>query len=210
MSIRNPDLIIKTRIWKKETFELIDYLDDDTIDRKIPINSSGVLRKIGKKILFFEGENLSETDEDLLKIEKNPKNGKYIVNCGNWSKDLNKLVDETGAFLVYKGLSLRELYKSHYRYYKLTQGDIFKIGRIYFKVLDIQLNRESSEEKINNENTIKGTMIKSLSCNSILINGQQVIKGAFCPHNSKKNMDKLFSSRCDNFNNKNNNSILNI
>ena len=73
-----------------------------------------------------------------------------------------------------------------YRYNKLTQGDIFKIGRVYFKVLDIHLNGESSEGKSNLGNTHKGTMLRSSSCNSILVNGQQVIKGAFSPGKLKK------------------------
>ena len=94
----------------------------------------------------------------------------------------------------------------YYRYYKLTQGDIFKIGRVYFKVLDIHLNGESSEGKSNLENSNKGTILRSSSCNSILVNGQQVIKGAFSPGKLKKNVDKLYNSRIDNFNK--NNSIL--
>ena len=31
----NSELIIKTKVWEKDTFELIDYLNDETIDTKI-------------------------------------------------------------------------------------------------------------------------------------------------------------------------------
>ena len=190
------ELIIKSKIWEKETFELIDYLSDETIDTKINIDSSGVLRRNNKTISFSPGEDQPKTESDLLKISKNPETSKYIINCGSWSKDLNKLVEQQGAFLVYRGISLQELSKNYtYRYYKLSQGDIFKIGRVYFKVLDIHLNREGLDSKSNIESSVKGTMIRSSSCNSIVIKGQQVIKGAFYPNQKKKNIDNLYYSK---------------
>ena len=205
----NSELIIKTKVWEKETFELIDYLNDDTIDSRFEVNFPGVLRRDKKIISFNKGENLPPTETDLLKIERHPKNGKFIINCGNWSKDLGKLIEEQGAFLVYKGLSLQELSKSYnYRYYKLTQGDIFKIGRIYFKVLDIHIKKDGSESKSNIEGSVRGTMIRSSSCNSIIVNGQQVIKGAFFPDLNKKYGDNLYSNK--NENNLNNNSNVTI
>ena len=202
----NSELIIKTKIWEKETFELIDYLNDDTINTKFKIHSSGVLCRDNKNISFNIGENLQQTPFDLLKIKKNEETGKYIINCGVWSKDLSQLIEEQGAFLVYRGLTIKELNKNYnYRYYKLSQGDIFKIGRIYFKVLDIHLNREGSDLK---SNTVKGTMIRSSSCNSIILNGQQVIKGTFSPNEMKKQISQLFYSKNEKMSN--NNSLLTI
>ena len=204
----NSELIIKTKVWEKETFELIDYLNDETINTKIQINSSGMLCRDEKTISFNPGENLAKTQSELLRIKKNPENGKFIINCGNWSKDLSKLVDEQGAFLVYRGLSLQELNKNYnYRYYKLSQGDIFKIGRVYFKVLDMHLKREGEEVK-SIESSVRGTMIRSSSCNSIVVNGQQVIKGAFSPGQLKKHTDNIYYSK--NENNINNNSLLTV
>ena len=205
----NNELIIKTKIRENETFELIDYLNDNTIDTKIKINYSGVLSRDKKNISFNPGDDLPLTSSDLLKIKKNSETGKYIINCGNWSKDLSKLVEEQGAFLVYRGLSIKELNKNYnYRYYKLSQGDIFKIGRVYFKVLDIHLNKDGSELKSNNENTVKGTMIRSSSCNSIIVNGQQIIKGAFSPNQGKKILNNLHYSKNDKY--INNNSIITV
>ena len=202
----NSELIIKTKIWEKETFELIDYLSDDTINTKFKINSSGILCRDNKNITFKSGEELTETPSDLLKIKKNEETGKFIINCGLWSKDLSKLIEEQGAFLVYRGLTIKELNKNYnYRYYKLSQGDIFKIGRIYFKVLDIHLNREGSDAK---SNTVRGTMIRSSSCNSIILNGQQVIKGTFSPNEQKKQISQICYSKNEKMNY--NNSLLTI
>ena len=204
----DSELIIKTKIWKRETFELINYLNDDTIESSLNVNLSGVLRRDKRHIYYSPGEDQSETDSDLLRIHKNTENGKYIINCGNWSKDLSKLIEQQGAFLVYRGITIKELSKNYnYRYYKLSQGDIFKIGRVYFKVLDIHLNREGPDTKSNNESNFKGTMIRSSSCNSIIVKGQQVIKGSFTPY-QKKNLENIYYSKNDI--SKNNNSIMTI
>ena len=198
----DSELLITTKIWKKETFELLDYLSDDLIKTKIKVNSSGVLSRKDKEISFIQGENLHASPSDLLTIKKDNSLGKYVINCGNWSKDLSKLIDQKGAYLVYRGLSLKELNKNFtYRYYKLSQGDIFKIGRVYFKVLDIHLKDDSSEIKSNSENTVKGTMIKSSSCNSIMVNGQEIIKGAFSKNQQKLQNNKLSFSKKQNINN---------
>ena len=204
----DSELLITTKIWQKETFELIDYLSDDLIKTKIKVNSSGVLTKKDKDITFTQGENLHASPSDLLTIKKDNTLGKYVINCGNWSKDLSKLIDQKGAYLVYRGLSLKELNKNFsYRYYKLSQGDIFKIGRVYFKVLDIHLKDDPSEIKSNSENTVKGTMIKSSSCNSIMVNGQEIIKGAFSKNQQKMQNNKLSFSRKQDINN---NSVLTL
>ena len=197
----NSELLITTKIWKRENFELIDYLSDDFIKTKIKINSSGVLSRKDKDISFTQGENLQTSPSDLLTIKKDNSLGKYIINCGNWSKDLRKLTDQKGAYFIYRGLSLKEINKNFsYRYYKLSQGDIFKIGRVYFKVLDIHL-KEDSSEKSNSENTVKGTMIKCSSCNSIMVNGQEIIKGAFSKNLQNLQNNKLSFSKKQNINN---------
>ena len=204
----NSELLITTKVWKKETFELVDYLSDDLIKSRIKVNSSGILSRKDKDISFTQGENLHASPSDLLTIKKDNSLGKYIINCGNWSKDLRKLTEQKGAYLVYRGLSLKEINKNFsYRYYKLSQGDIFKIGRVYFKVLDIHLKDDPSEIKSNSENTVKGTMIKSSSCNSIMVNGQEIIKGAFSKNHQKVQNNKLSFSRKQNINN---NSVMTL
>ena len=203
----NSELIIKTKIWKKENFELVDYLSDDIIINKITINSSGVLCRNNKDTYFTPGDNITESPFNLLRINKNLEIGKYVIDCGNCPKDLSKLVDEQRIFFVYKGFSFHELSKNYsYKYYKLSQGDILKVGRMYFKVLDIHLNRKGLDLKSSNF-TIKETLIKSSSFNSIIVNGQQVIKGEFSNNQNKKPLNKLYFNKINKLIN-NNNSIL--
>ena len=185
----NSELMIKCTIWEKETFELIDYYNNQTIQTKFKVNSSGVLSRTNKQISFIPGENIEKSASDLITIKKDQTNGKYIIDSGIWSKELEKLVDEQGAFIVFRGLSFKDINNNiSSRYYKLSQGDIIKIGRIYFKVLDIHTKRENAEAKSNVDSTIRGTMMRSSSCSNIVVNGQEIIKGAFTAKNNKKQL----------------------
>ena len=59
----NPDieLLIKTKISKKDNVELIDYLSIDKVNSfntYFRVNKSGVLRKQNKTVFFQPGNNL--------------------------------------------------------------------------------------------------------------------------------------------------------
>ena len=159
---------------------------------------------------FNPGENLPKTEKDLIQINKNNITGKYSINCGTWSKNLEKLVDETGIFMLYKGSMDQDLngIKGNHCY-KLSQGDIIKLGRIYLKVLDICLKKDETEKnsKRNNNNIrakYKGTMIHSSSSSCLFINGQQIVKGAFSPswiNNNMKHSQIYFNKNDLNFSN---------
>ena len=205
--ISNSELSIKCTIWERETFELIDYYSKETIDTRFKVNSSGVISRNNKQISFIPGESNPEASSDLIRIRKNESDGRFIIDCGEWSKDLAQLVDEQGAFMVYRGISIKQLNNNlNNRYYKLSQGDIIKIGRIYFKVLDIHLKSYNADIKSNADSTIRGTIIRSSSCNSIVVNGQEIIKGAFSPNQNKKDAVDLCLSGNANLN-QNNNSL---
>ena len=205
--IRNSELSIKCTIWERETFELIDYYSKETIETRMKVNSSGVISRNNKQISFIPGESNPEASSDLIRIRKNESDGRFIIDCGEWSKDLAQLVDEQGAFMVYRGISIKQLNNNlNNRYYKLSQGDIIKIGRIYFKVLDIHLKSYNADIKSNADSTIRGTIIRSSSCNSIVVNGQEIIKGAFSPNQNKKDAVDLCLSGNANLN-QNNNSL---
>ena len=158
----------------------------------------------------LSGKNVNDTTSAGIKvnhstgntINKNNITGKYSINCGVWSKNLEKLVDETGVFMLYKGSLEQDLNSERGNHcYKLSQGDIIKLGRIYLKVLDICLKKENIEKKSKRNNNriksqYKGTMIHSSSSSCLFINGQQIIKGAFSPswiNNNIKHSQILFN-----------------
>ena len=210
MSKSNTQLLIKTKVWQKENIELIDYLNTDTIVSQYQTYNSGVIRRDNQLVTFHPGENLPKTEKDLIQITKNNTTGKYIINCGTWSKNLEKLVDEVGVFMIYKGSIIQDLHNMGGKHtYKLSQGDIIKLGRIYLKVLDIHIKKENKEkDDKNNNNKIKskykGTMIHSSSSSCMFINGQQIIKGAFSPkwmNYNSKHSQIIFNKNDLNFSN---------
>ena len=193
-SLPVSELTITCKIWDKEVYELVDYYNTKNTKTRITINSSGTLSREDKKVYFTPGENQERGESDLLIVNKDAETGKYSVNCGTWSKDLNKLIDQDAAFIVYRGVSLKDD-KNNYssRYYKLNQGDIIKIGRIYFKILDIHAIKNKDRTglglKIKDESTFKGDNI-----NSIIINGQEVIKGIYKKNGDNKKPDNHYQS----------------
>ena len=191
----NSEIIIKAKIWENEIFSLIDYSETELKVKKLKINSSGVLCRNQKEISFNQGENQPQSPNDLLRIQKNTQIGKYVINCGNFSKDLNKLVDENAAFLVYRGFYINNFNNNgNYIYHKLYQGDIFKIGKVYFKVLDIYLNYDSFQLKSSIDNSSNGSMTKN-SNSGIIINGQQVIKGSFSPNFRRNTFNRFYNNQ---------------
>ena len=204
------ELIIKTKIRERGTVELIDYLNPETRKTEETINTSGVLRRNKRDVYFVSGDNLEKTEFDLINIKKNNITGRYIIDCGKWSKDLTKLVDEPGIFMVYRGMTLKDINKvKNERYYKLKPGDIFKIGRVYVKVLEINIKKNSSKNK-NNNKSIKNNILQSSNSSRFIINNQQIIKGAFTPKYGNKNRSQIIFNQNNNYNNNYyiNNSVL--
>ena len=209
MSYSGSELIIKSKVWEKENIELIDYLNSETIDNFFQVKSSGVIRREKQLVSFHPGNKLPKTNNDLISVERNNITGKYSINCGTWSKNLTKLVDENAVFMVYKGTIMKDYHDVHDKqFYKLSQGDIIKLGRIYLKVLDINTrkDKENNENKKNNKikSKYKGTMIHSSSASYMFINGQQIVQGAFSSKylgKNKKQSQILFNKNDLNFNN---------
>ena len=194
---KNLELLIKTKIWEKQYPDFIDYLDDKFVKKEIKINSSGILCRNNKEIIFNKGKSYPKPFNKLLKIKKNTENGKFIVKCDKYTQDLMELPDQKAAYIVYSGLSFEEWKTGLYRLY---QGDIFKIGKVFFKILDIHINGEKSLSYSNNDDIVNSFSSNSL-INNLLINGQQIIKGSFSPSNNLKH--KKFFSKNDTLNRSN-------
>ena len=140
MSNPNTKLIIKSKIWKNDSADLIDYLNVETKNFKFKVSNSGVLRKQDKKIYFESGENLDKTEFDLVRVQKNESTGRYLINCGAWSKNLLELSEQTGAYMVYRGLTLKDLNKDpETRFYKLNQGQRELIKMFIFNIINIDI-----------------------------------------------------------------------
>ena len=163
-------LIIKSKIWNIPSYQSINYKDKNFRKQKLTIETSSSIYRQKDKIFSkkIDESNLTsnsndntnymnEKKDELITISKQPDD-KYVVNCGNWSKDLTKLIDENAAYILYKGLTIENLLKEKQKYYVLNQGDIIKLGKIHLKLLHINLynsDNENEEEKKEENKSIK-------------------------------------------------------
>ena len=213
MTSSKNELSLKAKIWHQETFELIDFDNYDTIITYITIKSSGVLLRVNKQISFTQGKNIVKTPFELLRVSKCIKNDTYLIEACDAPKNLENLIEEnSAAYIVYKGEQYKnsEIQKKKKRY-KLSVGDIIKLGRIYIKILEIKTkfkeknkeikiyssDRNYNESNINTDET-NNSIMRSSSSNSLLINGQEIIRGSFLPGFKKqKHGGPKFSSNYD-------------
>ena len=186
----NSELLIKGKIWNNEALELIDYNNYEYQKTEIKVKSSGILSRVDKSLTFTKGKNILKTPFELLSIYHNDENGYFYLNSPRPPKELIKVVEGHSIFMVYKGNRYRSLEDNiKQKYYKLSQGDIIKLGRIYLKVLDIQIEKEVEENKFGteiNNNMNNSSIFKSSSFRSMKVNGQEIIHGVFTPSNKLK------------------------
>jgi len=177
---KNYDLIIKSKIWETDNHELVDYDNPYFIKKSLKVNSSGIIYRKDNEIFLSKQKS---QENALLKIKKNDKNYSYKIDCGKFSKDLNSLSNEEPAFIVFKSDFFKDPKTIKDRFYKLNQGDIIKVGRIYLKLLDYEIYEEVSTDKnkdtSSNNDEDKKSLIRNFSQNSSIIKGQEVIKGTF-------------------------------
>ena len=193
MSNPNDELIIKSTLWARENQELIDYLNVSFTNIYMRVNTSGTIRRENNDIKYIVGENLPKTDIDLVKVQKK-RDGKYVINCGTWPKDLAKLSKEQATYIVYTGLTLKDLNKiKRRRYYKLSQGDIIKLGRMLLKVLEIHTIKDLDKKNLKK----KAPILKSSNSSNLIINEQQIIKGAFSPKFNNKLSSHIIFNKND-------------
>ena len=151
-------LLIKAKFWNKSNNVIIDYSDKNFTLQKKEIVKSGTLYSKGNKLSFkpigsLNTSNNSNEKTDymnnydeikLVSIEKK-EDSNFVVDCGDWSKDILELIDQNATYFLYKGSTIENFMKDKHRYHILSQGDIIKIGKIYLKVLHIKLNKPESK-----------------------------------------------------------------
>ena len=157
-------LIIKSKIWNNiPNLQSINYKEKNFQKQKLTLEHSAIIYRKKDKIVFKKIDEsnytsnsndrtnyMNEKKDELLTLLKQADN-KYIVNCGNWSKDLTKLIDENAAYIIYKGLTIENLLKEKQKYYVLNQGDIIKLGKIYLKLLHINMYNSDKNDDDDNE-----------------------------------------------------------
>ena len=171
-------LLIKSKFYSQSIDIANDYSESNFVKQKKEINKSGTLYRKGDKLTYKLVGALNTTDNskdktdilplnnnelvNLINIEKK-EGGNFEIDCGSWSKNLVELTDQNATYLLYKGFIIDNIFKDFHQFHIVTQGDIIKVGKIYLKILQIQLNNRNTkilrtssdkEESINNSKSI--------------------------------------------------------
>ena len=199
-------LLLKTKICSVDNFELLDYNSPDITANKFNIDKSGILLRSKNNVSFKENtDNVKTTDIELLKIINDAQNDCYYINTEEHSKDSNGIIEKKGSYLVFRNIFIEddddEDKSNTKKFYKLSEGDIMKIGRVFIRILTINLNdkdkngttKDSNIFSINKKKEKNYTsLIRNSSCSSYIINGQEIIKGSrfnvgsFCNSNNNE------------------------
>jgi len=183
---QNSSLVVSAKIYGNDPSELIDYDCAEPIIYKMNINQSGSLIRSQDDIYFQKQGNIQKNEIELIKIMKDVQNQIYFLNTGKNANGLNHIIRRDSAFLVYKkSFYEQDINSKNKRSYKLSKGDVIKLGRVSIEIIKINLNKKK-ENKINDNNKANicnnrnhTSLRKNSSYNSFIVNGHEVIKGSF-------------------------------
>ena len=183
---QNSSLQVSAKIYGNDASELIDYDCSEPIIYKFNINQSGALIRSQDDIYFQRQGNIQKNEIELIKVMKDIQNNIYFINAGKKANGLNHLIRRDSAFLVYKKSFYEEdINTKNKRSYKLSKGDVIKLGRVSIEIIKINLNKKKENQMKNNNkinirnNRNQTSLRKNSSCSSFMVNGHEVIKGSF-------------------------------
>ena len=139
--------------WTEDDSELIDFENSSFNEDTIDINDSCKIYRIGDDIkLEYTNEDnnnssgglkLSEFEDSIKMGEIRYRKNKYffVPNLQEELEDLNG--EKAFSWLVFKG----EKYPITKNKYKIKEGDIFKLARIFFIVRGIHIKQKKSGKK---------------------------------------------------------------
>ena len=137
MSSSPINLLLTTKMFEEDNYQLVDYQSQQYEKNTFEIKSSGIIYEQMNQIYFSEIDNNEELEPyELFTIKLT--NNEYFLNIKTITSDLLSLSHLNPLYFVLKG---NKLYKNKQNEkYKLNENDIFKIGKLYIKIRKIVLN----------------------------------------------------------------------
>ena len=137
MSSSPNNLLLTTKMFEEDNYQLVDYQSQQYEKNTFEIKSSGIIYEQMNQIYFSEIDNNEELEPyELFTIKLT--NNEYFLNIKTITSDLLSLSHLNPLYFVLKG---NKLYKNKQNEkYKLNENDIFKIGKLYIKIRKIVLN----------------------------------------------------------------------
>ena len=181
---KNYFIKLKSKTWDETINNMINYSDITYNEEKMEISENGFLYRIENTISFSHNMNKIFEKYQLMKIEKKDE---YYIKTNISSGNLKEMPKENLCWFTIKNNNYKKENKKKSIVYKLNEGDVFKLGRLYIRLLKINFNSYLRNNKYPFEITEEGisqNSKRSYSLNSLNLNNTEIIRGVF--HNKTK------------------------
>lgn len=134
----NQYVEVKAVTWNKDSHGLFDYENSYYDMKKFQIHNSSILYRQNNEINYRSKTGLDieqdESSEFLLSVSKNEHSpDKFVID---YQKDSDGLRTSKPTYLIVRSLKCRD--GRSQRGYGLQPGDIMKLGRVEYKIVEIK------------------------------------------------------------------------
>ena len=190
--------------WTKDDSELIDFENCSFDDNLLEIKNSCKIYRTGDKIKAIDDKeslsnNKNELDETNKLFQIKLKDNKYYYIPNHKEEYKNFTSTENFSWLIYKGNKF-PLYKNKY---KIREGDIIKLGRVWLVIKLIHLHKKNSEIK----NLVGGGENKDLITYHSQPNRSLILNNDFQRNEKVKNLIDYYNDSDMDNNNTNNDKV---
>ena len=144
-------MLLNTETWSKDVCDLIDYDNEKLITSTLNINSTSYIYRKENNVISYSEKSNKKDEELLFKIRIGFGKKKYLEIIRNkYDLDENdNLVNPNPCFFLLKPSKIDPKMNR----YKLSPGEIIKIGRITMRIRDIKFKKKFNEKNSQDMNT---------------------------------------------------------
>ena len=145
-------MLLNTETWSKDVCDLIDYDNEKLITSTLNINSTSYIYRKENNVISYSEKSNKKDEELLFKIRIGFGKKKYLEIIRNkYDLDENdNLVNPNPCFFLLKPSKIDPKMNR----YKLSPGEIIKIGRITMRIRDIKFKKKFNEKNSQDNNSI--------------------------------------------------------
>lgn len=192
-----PVVEIKAVTWNKDSHGLFDYENSYYDMKKFVIGENATLARHQNDIICITENDVhdsttQEVPEPLLSISKDPRwEGKYCLDIQSQSTQRQAL-----PFLIVRSLKCRD--GRTQRGYSLSAGDTMKLGRVEYKVVEMQLGNDPATARVveNTSSTPTDTIFDANNQTPQPIDQERICKYCLMDKVSDNDLENLMLYPC--------------
>ena len=145
-------MLLNTETWSKDVCDLIDYDNEKLITSTLNINSTSYIYRKENNVISYSEKSNKKDEELLFKIRIGFGKKKHLEIIRNkYDLDENdNLINPNPCFFLLKPSKIDPKMNR----YKLSPGEIIKIGRITMRIRDIKFKKKFNEKNSQDNNSI--------------------------------------------------------